>query len=40
MKRLILCILALSFILSGCSNLGALMGLAATGYGIYQAVKD
>jgi len=40
LKKLIVLALALSLILSGCSNLGALAGLAAAGYGIYQATKS
>lgn len=39
MKRLIASVLILSFFLSGCANLGGLVGLAAAGYGIYRAVK-
>ncbi len=40
MKRLIACFLVLSFILSGCANLGGLVGLGLAGYGIYRAVKS
>lgn len=40
MKKIIPILLVLSFILSGCANLGGLLGLAAAGYGIYKAVKS
>ena len=39
MKKLIALFIVLSFILSGCANLGGLVSLAAAGYGIYKAVK-
>jgi len=39
MKKLIACLIVLSFILSGCANLGGLISLSAAAYGIYRAVK-
>jgi len=40
MKKLIALVLILSFSLSGCANLGALLSLGAAGYGIYRAAKS
>lgn len=40
LKKAICMLVAMSFVLSGCANLAALAGLAATGFGIYSAVKN
>jgi predicted small secreted protein len=39
-KKLIYLLVACSIFLSGCNTLLALASLAATGFGIYQAVKS
>lgn len=40
MKKIIALIMILSFMLSGCANLGGLISLGAAGYGIYKAIKN
>ncbi len=40
MKKTVVLVLALSFILSGCANLAGLVSLGAAGYGIYRAIKS
>ena len=40
MKKLMALVIILSFMLSGCANLGGLISLGAAGYGIYKAIKS